>query len=407
MSIPTEVQNAEIGADQALVKYPDGTPEDAIDLAEGPYNADLTGNTDETATLQQALDDAEAGTTVYIPEGTLLISNKGKGGQNTVLVSAASDGVTLAGAGLKTEIKLEGGHSSNTMMLAVSNSNRASAPTDFTIRDLRLNGNRANQNEKHVWGVWWYDEEPTGDENLLCENVWTHSCNLSGNCPKRGGVVTRFCSSWDNGGHGFATDAPSSKADAPIEFEYLYARENGVHGINCSGGHTRVRHMLSEDNAYGGKNSSNSWSAVWEDVVFQNNEKIGYFTSYSLEGPLTMRDFMVRGNGLPGINFQKGGSDTITLDNIVALDNSENSKNGNIYIHGGYDVDAGVIKSGGANGGPGLRLGDGSGSDSGAISQYVHDDNCAGGALVSDDSIAVEGQTSTDTIEPLPLPTNP
>ena len=392
MSLPNAITESAIGASDASVQAP---PADHIDVRD--HGAKLDGSTDDHSAIQSALDEAAKDGTpsaVYIPKGTAHIGSR-------LIIGSRHSGVTLQGAGSDTHLRLRSGVSQNYDLIRILGRN--GAVTDVTIRDLRLDGQGDLQNDKHIWGVLAY-ASGGGDDNNLVENVWVHDFSGSNMLLRSPGMTARYISSWGaKNWHGVNIDCDDvDNSSRPITLEYCHAWSNTTHGIDASGGHSVVRHALSEENGWGGKNTSETLSARWENVVFQNNEYLGYMTSGGPQGPVTMNRVMARGNGRTGFYLQ-GGAPRLEIGEMVALGNQKEHNMGNIYISDGFSVTADSIRSGSAVNGPGIRLETGA---SGSLREYVHDGQNSSGDIVNGSDISVES-TTQGPVDPLPLPTNP
>jgi hypothetical protein len=105
---------------------------DWISVKARHYGAKGDGVTDDTAAIQAAVDDAKAaGTAVYIPAGTYLVS--------APISLPPGDGLTIQGAGWGSVLKVKGG--ANCYIFRMTG-----ADTRVTIRDMKLDGNCLEQN---------------------------------------------------------------------------------------------------------------------------------------------------------------------------------------------------------------------------------------------------------------------
>lgn len=394
MSVPDYISNTNLGASNSLVA---SLPTEYVDVRD--HGARLDGSHDDSGAIQTALDEAaKSGTPdlVYLPEGTAHIAQ-------TITLSSEHSGVTLKGAGSGSHLRLAGGFTRNHQLLKVD-ARRDSAPvTDVTFRDFRIDGQGDTQSDKQGWGILVWDSG-NGDDNLLIENLWTHEFSGSNLQLMAPGTTVRFVSSWGaRHYHGIGIECSVDDSSCPVVVEYAHCRDNQIHGVDCSHGHTVVKHVLSEENGWGGKNSDEGFTGYWEDVVFRNNEKCGYM---SIEAPhrksITMKRVMAYGNGWTGLRLV-GDTDFI-LEDVVALENdTKDARRGNIFIGGGNTVSGTSIRTGSPANGPALEISSyDTGTPVGSVSELVHD-----GSTITNESDVTFGATTQSTVDPLPLPTNP
>lgn len=395
MSLPAEIRNASVGADASLVR---ATPSEHIDVRD--HGAKLDGSHDDRDAVQSALDEAgedDTADTVHVPSGTVRIGSQ-------IRITDAHCGVTLCGDGPESHLRLDGGFDENQSVLKIYAGDDGTI-SRLTVRDLRIDGNGDEQVENNVRGITAIENGDGGTDNLV-ENVWFHDA-LANNCHWGLPDTTfRFVSSWGaHKWHGLGLDCQVDDRSRPLVVEHCHFRANGTHGINASEGHTRIRHVLSEENGWGGKNTGATFTSEWQDVVFRNNDHLGWMTSGAVRDTVTMDRVMSRGNGAPGFYVQGGG--TLEVGEMVALENNQIEENsngvGNIYVADGVAVRARSVKSGGCGRGPGLYL---SSESTGTVETYVHDGGNASQPLRNDSSVNVASVTE-GRIDPLPLPTNP
>ena len=406
MTIPTFIENQDVGAEQALVEDPNGPPAGAIDVTADPYNAALDGTTDDSGAIEQAIQDADgsSGQAVYIPAGTALIGNTPSAGDQTgIHVGGSGSGVTLKGAGHDTVLRMEGGQSTNHQLIRIDASN----VTDFTVRDLQIDGNADSSSDPQGWGILTPDTSTGGSRNILIENVWGHhfsGSNFQINSPD---TTLRYISTWDAlNYHGIGLDCEIDDPNNPITVEYVYATGNEIHGVDSSYGHTVVRHLLSEQNRWGGKSTNQVYSAVWEDCVFLNNEEVGWgIPTGSVRDSLTIRNCMSKDNGWTG--WRLIGSANFTFENMIAINNNTTGQRlGNYYIGGACSIDATTLESGAAANGAALSIDNyQSGTPSGTIQEFVDDGGSPGG--IDNNSNVTINSIVNASVSPMPLPTNP
>ena len=388
---PADGRTLPVGASDAYVTAP---PADRVDIRD--HGARVDGSHDARDAIQSALDEAaESGApdAVYFPAGTIRVSDK-------IDVSGRHSGVTICGAGSETHLRLDGGHMTNTSVFRIYARNDGPL-TGLTLRDLRIDCQKGEQKESaaNVRGITAI-ESGEGDDDNLVENVWFHDA-VGVNClwgiP---GTTLRYITSWGaERWHGMGLTTDVDNADRPIVAEYCHFRGNGTHGIDASGGHTVIRHVLSEENGWGGKNTLATLSSEWTDVMFRNNDQIGFMTT-GPTGSITMNRVMAEGNGKSGFYIQGGGD--LRIGEIVALGNGADTSIGNIFINDEFTVTADSIRSGNALNGPGLNI---SSEPTGIIRAYTHDGQNSSGYLENDSSVDIESVTE-GPVEPLPTPTS-
>lgn len=173
-----------VGLDVALVGAVASTPP-VLDVS-NMFGATGNGVSDDTAAIQAALNAVPAGGGgVYLPAGTYIV-NPGVG-------LAPKDKTTLFGDGYSSCIKVANGKNTTGNLL------RVSLLTDVTLRDFRLDGNRANQAAGNNYGLFL-----DNCTNARVERVLTHGFTGVGfqayGCT---GAAIHGCRSWDNLYHGF------------------------------------------------------------------------------------------------------------------------------------------------------------------------------------------------------------
>lgn len=394
MTVPDYISNANIGASNSLVA---SLPSDYVDVRD--HGARLDGSHDDSSAIQAALDEAaKSGTSnvVYLPKGTAHLTRG-------LVLSSEHSGVTLKGTGSESHLRLTSGFSRNHQLLKVDARRESTPVTDLTIRDLRIDGQGHTQTDKQGWGILTWNSD-NGDANILLENLWAHDFAGSNFQIHTPDTTLRYVSTWGaKNYHGIGLECSVDDPSRPVVVEYAHCRANKIHGVDASHGHTEVKHVLSEKNGWGGKNSNEGYSGYWEDVVFRNNEECGYM---SIEAPhmesITMKRVMARGNGWTGLRFT--GDSTFNFDEVVALENDQkDARRGNIFIGGGSTIKGTAIRTGAPANGPALEISAyDTGTPSGSITEIVHD-----GGTVQNDSNVTFGSVTESTVDPLPTPTNP
>ena len=397
-TVPDTVTNAGIGADQDFVLHPNGPPPGAIDVRD--HGAAMDGTTDDSGALQSAIDAAGAGDIVYIPAGDMRINSR-------VTADAAANGISIMGSGKSTRLVCTTGTTSNRNFPLYLRAASTSSPLEnITLRDFWMDGVKSRTYNGTDWDVEQiglmvgYDSDDNNNSNLLVENVWLSNFSHQNNRFASVDLTVRYCSSWGAGVyHGFVTD---NVGTPPVTCEYCYARDNGTHGFDAHG-HTVVRHLLSESNGWGGKDTLNTLSTVWEDVVFRNNENIGWMMPTNVSQNITMKEVMAIDNHTHGFYIAGEGDLTVPAgSSMYAFNNATGTNAGNIWFTGSWAVDIDEIVTGGANNGPGVDFDSGNSGTVGTVRHY----NNAGGGVVNDSSVSIGTISSDSSIAPMAIPQN-
>lgn len=142
------------------------------------FGAVIDGSTDDATAVQAALDAALAagGNLVFMPAGTTIIGS-------TLTIGS---GVTLAGAGWSSILKLDDGADVD----MIQNENFGTDVSDggddsIIIRDFKIDGNRANQTGgADVHGIAFDAPDTNRNTRLLLQNLWVTACEGHGIHPK-------------------------------------------------------------------------------------------------------------------------------------------------------------------------------------------------------------------------------
>ena len=221
------------------------------------------GVTDCTDILQSAIDSLAArGGIVYIPAGRYIISRS---------VEIRHAGITVIGDGMGATIIQLRDHV-DTYIYGLIRTASGLINKYITVRDLTLDGNRANQSPEHQEHFGFYcgvtPDRPESDEDVACYRLEVCNCTAYGFDPHE--VVTR------------------------LHIIDCIAHHNGRDGITVDGClNTIVRGCLSYANDRHGFNIVTNT----RQSTFNNN--------------------IVFGNGLNGFMIQNGSRENIFSNNIV------------------------------------------------------------------------------------------
>jgi parallel beta-helix repeat protein len=122
------------------------------------YGAVGDGTTDDTEAIQDTLDAAETagGGIVYFPKGTYLVSTGLTVGNN----------ITICGAGYSSIVKLDSGNTTKVF----SNNDTSTGNSNITIRDLKIDGNKANRTGNLDYMIYFDNVD-----NVLIENIFFYN----------------------------------------------------------------------------------------------------------------------------------------------------------------------------------------------------------------------------------------
>ena len=149
-----------------------------VNVTDSRFGATGDGTTDDTAAIQQAIDEAAPGAVVFFPPGTYLVGSAGAS------ILTGRSGVTLAGAGSTASALRVAPSSAATRVLNLS---RAS---DSGVRDL---GFEADGNTNVLSAV--YASVLRGQEN-----IWVRGCRFADFMPGRTSTTYAAVYTWTSDG---------------------------------------------------------------------------------------------------------------------------------------------------------------------------------------------------------------
>lgn len=231
------------------------------------------GITDDTAAIQAALDAADeaGGGTVVIPEGTFIISSAGRAAAGSLQIHSNTE---LTGAGMgETILKLADGSDTKISGL-IRTAPAGEVDHDIVIRDLTIDGNKANTSGEVDGLMTGYQPGSALYEyNILIDSVEIMNCSRIGFNPheQTKNLTIRNSVAHDNDWDGFIADYVSDSV-----YENNVAYNNGRHGFNV------VTHS--------------------SDMILRNN--VAY------------------GNGENGIVLQRGSADAEYISNVLVENNT-------------------------------------------------------------------------------------
>ncbi|WP_349617119.1 M10 family metallopeptidase C-terminal domain-containing protein [Azotobacter salinestris] len=277
------------------------------------------GVTDDRAAIQAAIDAAYAsgGGTVHLPPGEYRVSAAGEPSDGCLLLR---DGVYLAGAGMgETVVKLVDG--STAKITGMVRSAFAEETNNFGMRDLTLDGNRANTTGKvDGWFNGYAPGQPGVNTNVTIERVEVREMSGYGFDPHEQTInlVLRDSVAHHNGLDGFVADYQVGGI-----FENNVAYANDRHGFNIV---TSTNDFVMRNNvAYGNGGNGVVVQRGSENLPHPNNILIegGAYYDNALEGVLvkmsnnvTLQGADIYGNGSAGVRAY-GAEGTQILNNQI------------------------------------------------------------------------------------------
>lgn len=387
-----------------------------LNVTQAPYTADPTTSADDSATIQQAMDDANPGDVVYIPA----VPNPGvdkyvlaPSGENGLTVNETHSGITILGDGFDSHLQFEGGRTSNYRGLKIDGS--ANDITNVTIESIRLDGNKANNGSApNSWGipVFANDNASPADDNIVIQGCWTHDWITTGMEISRG-AIAQYCTSYDNTSHGFATSYAENNTNIN-RIDHCYTYGNGLYGIDMHGRALITNHRSVGD-AYGFKSSADFGvtdganqvhecrNSKFEDVAVYGYQQTKNITSIVLE------DVEVENVVRNGFRFQYDGDIYIRGNGIKAVNTDTGTSGGGAILFGGANTqnvidEAGVtsiIRVDGAGNEAAVETRVGS---SGNVDQ-LYWNNATQGLYTNGGSVTIDSVTQTATVGDVTYPT--
>ena len=353
--------------------YFDTTTKQLITYANGKWQADRSNSTvivaandskfkdaadyvvssaDETAgnadvAIQAAISALPAnGGSVYLMEGTYTIDTA---------ISLRSN-ITFTGAGRNlTIIKLKSAHNASINMLSISNG--FTYFNNVTIKDLTVDGNKANQTAGTQHGVYSYrtGNQASSTVGLTVNNIYVKDMRNNGmeleqmaNSKVSGSY---FMTNTGNGIHENSvgarntymnnTSRENGASGIDVEGDYSvvsnnYAQANTGYGIDANGSNLTIAENVITNNTNHGVNSTadnavitgnNISSNTARGLVIDQNAKItnnviqsngagGMYSQY-LSNAATITGNTIRSNTGSGIEFNRGGSNTTITGNDI------------------------------------------------------------------------------------------
>jgi hypothetical protein len=341
--ITTPVSNQDDNSDS---KAEDRPPDDDYDLPPEyinveEYGAEGDGKTDDSDAIQAAIEAAEPGQTVFLPEtsASYLLSFKKdkKYGDDVINLTADSglDDVTVLGEravqGAQTLQVEEGSYSTatkNTILKITPNE----VITGFTLQNLTIDGARPEGDkpaslggQEALTGIS-VDHGAGGGHDITLKDILIRDCSASGLRFAESGVTCRRVTSRGHGRHGFNPVAADTTVDPGFVGESIKAVDCDGTGIDHRRGTARLTDVYTKNNR-----SGNKWKHHVERLEVENHHSVddlnhGWRSNHTggnggtvpPKQEIRLKDVYVENSSKTGIRVS--GSDT---DIVCDLDNVE------------------------------------------------------------------------------------
>lgn len=325
------------------------------------YGAKGDGITDDADAIQRAIDNANKGDTVYLPEPDAYYNVAVDSSPAALHIDGErhADNLTLRGDGPETKIQLADSPERSHAMLSVSSPNNFA----FTLRDLVFDGNKRHVNDSNTPGhcVRFRETEPSGTGDILVEDVIVQNANSAGMSIQYGGVTVNRCTSRYNRTHGFVFSTNYSGEHEPRSIiKNSLSTDNtdisGFYALDCSGGKGIVEDCVLQNCENGTKVSVGGQHFTYRRVRIKNNDKVVMRnTGSEASTDVEFEDVVAEGNGGPWKMGNKGDYTVIDGSAILATNNGP-AEIAQIHIGENATLDAGnaEVYSNRMEGAPGL-----------------------------------------------------
>ena len=260
------------------------------------YGAGEDGFPDDTRAIQDAIDDAESGDTVLIPESDrdYILDPRNSPHEYAILRIQGDnypDNLTIEGEGVGSVLRIAPDIEDieTYQMLAVDVQDGIEG---LEIRNFRLQGSiREHDHEKtrvvHGIRIGNATSAAAGNVDVLVEDVRCGAVRGIGFKADVGGVRFNRCTASKSYWHGFettaaeVTDGTSVIEDPPIEVTNSYAGQCGVkggghYGHNASGGKSITRNFVASGCFQATKVTSPTTSVEYRNVRFEDSVGAGF-----------------------------------------------------------------------------------------------------------------------------------
>ncbi|MEM4995039.1 hypothetical protein WKH56_20955 [Priestia sp. SB1] len=277
------------------------------------YKTSTANGTDWTPAFIKALDFLSTSTEIKklsIPAQTFTCLN-------IIPITSKHNGITIEGEGFGTELKILDGATQNWLFNLYDS---ALPVKGVTIRNLQLNGNKANLSNTGTTGFGIFAQQGTGiaNENIIIQNIWAHDFLTTGVNVHSSNTMVSNIFSWSNGFHGVTTANAKN-----IMLSNLWCSNNGGYGIDISGGEVILNTFYATGNVSGGMKASVSQPTINLRAIngrLNNNIGVGFQTTQSNGATFFFDNIEANDNG--GAGFLVSEGDVCIVGKLTALRNN-------------------------------------------------------------------------------------
>lgn len=336
------------------------------------YGATGDGSTDDTAAINNAIEDAGRGDTVLIPETSdyYLVSTDNRA---AVDFTGVADDVTIMGEGEGSMLRMDNTDDGKNQWV-IGGELDGSTISGLVVKQLTLDGNRSENGDKSTAGFNLYPSGSGHDirvEDVICQNAAGTGLSMRGASK----VTIRRVTSRNNGRHGF--DFTGENAASPdIDARSVKAVNNDGTGLDFHHGNHIAENVYCDNNRSGTKMGAHGGSAnnvTLRNANLRNARANSGFRETMPSGSTTdvrLDNVQVVGAALSG--FRLGNSCTYDITEIRADSSGNSSGRANVAIREGATVNADIIRSQNAGSDAGIEN---TSNDQSSVREYYHYNN--------------------------------
>ncbi len=254
------------------------------DINIGDFGAVGDGQTNDLTAISDAIDAAEPGDTVVLPQSDdpYLISFDGTGNEAAIRLGEENDleDITVSGESPEAEaqiLQVEADSYDSTASNYILRLDAEQVIDGLSFRNLTIDGARPADDEPagkggeaSLMGVILRRGSAGGGHNIVFENCLVRNCSASAFRFEESGVICRRVTADRAGRHGFNPVAADTKTDPGFVGENIKAINCDETGINHRNGTARIKNVYTSNNR-----SGNKWKHMVEQLVVRNHHSVG------------------------------------------------------------------------------------------------------------------------------------